>query len=475
MTTMNALKAAGVAVEPIAAVTHAQVLKRILDSLERQDFKALYQELTNVEKLPDDFVLAQKHYVMLTLHALLESLKSRRFELAKRNDFVFVFNGDYWKEIDRDTLKHFLKQAAEKLGVSPITARYYEFVDKLYKQFLTDAHFEPVEQSDDSVLINLQNGTFEIGPAGQQLREFRAADFLRHQLPFRYDPAATAPRFQTFLDEVLPDRDQQNIIAEYLGYIFTRDLKLEKSLLLHGNGANGKSVVFDVTNALLGRENVANYSLSDLLEEHNRAQIANKLLNYGSEINASVTKDTFKNLVSGEPIMARLKYGNSFMMENYAKLAFNCNELPRDIEHSDAYFRRLIIIHFAKTIAEKDQDKDLAAKIIASELSGVFNWVIGGLRRLLANRKFTQSAKVEEAVQNYRKDSDSVAGFLEEQAPESGLNDLLKTVYSDYKSWAIDCGFRPIGRNNFSRRLQALGYRVEKTGSAGRMVFRDVS
>ncbi len=93
----------------------------------------------------------------------------------------------------------------------------------------------------------------------------------------------------------------------------------------------------------------------NLLEEHNRALIAYKLLNYGSEINATKTRDEFKNLVSTEPIQARLKYGNSFTMEHYAKLAFNCNELPKDFDHQNAYFRRLLIIHFRVTIPESAQ------------------------------------------------------------------------------------------------------------------------
>lgn len=91
---------------------------------------------------------------------------------------------------------------------------------------------------------------------------------------------------------------------------------MEKAMLLYGSGGNGKSVIFDTMNALLGEENISNFSLSNLLEEHNRALIAYKLLNYGSEINATKTRDEFRNLVSTEPIQARLKYGNSFTMKN---------------------------------------------------------------------------------------------------------------------------------------------------------------
>ena len=154
-------------------------------------------------------------------------------------------------------------------------------------------------------------------------------------------------------------------------------------MLLYGTGANGKSVFFEVVNALLGSNNVSSYSLQSLTNENGyyRAMIANKLVNYASEINGKLETAIFKQLVSGEPVEARLPYGEPMTITNYAKLIFNCNELPKDVEQSNAYFRRFLIIPFDTTIPEQQQDKELSKKIISSELSGVFNWVLQGLNR----------------------------------------------------------------------------------------------
>src|SRR5690606_16817975 len=107
-----------------------------------------------------------------------------------------------------------------------------------------------------------------------------------------------------------------------------------------------------------------------------RAMLANKLLNYATEINGKLETSTFKQLVSGEPVEARLPYGEPFTLTNYAKLIFNCNELPKDVEQTHAYFRRFLIVPFEVTIPGTEQDKELSKKIIESELSGVFNWVL---------------------------------------------------------------------------------------------------
>jgi len=308
------------------------------------------------------------------------------------------------------------------------------------------------------------NGTYEITPEGGKLREFHPDDFLTYQLPFAYKPKATCALFNKFLNRVLPDKDCQKVLAEFQGYIFARHLKLEKTLLLYGSGANGKSVLFDVVNALLGPENISNFSLAGLKEDNNRAHLANKLLNYSSELHGKLESDIFKQMVSGEPISARLLYCNSFIMENYARLCFNANELPKDIEHSEAYFRRFLIIPFEVTIPEEERDPELAKKIIENELSGVFNWVLEGLKRLFAQKKFSECKAAMNVLQEYKEQSDSVHLFLDEKGYQKSTTSYqyLKDILQEYRSFCMECGFYPLNQSNFKRRIKANGYVMER-------------
>ncbi len=191
---------------------------------------------------------------------------------------------------------------------------------------------------------------------------------MTYQLPFRYDSKAEAPLFEAYLNKVLPDQERQKVLAEYLGFVFIKHgsnaLKEEKALILYGTGANGKSVFFEIVNALLGEENVSSYSLQSLTNDNGyfRAKIANKLVNYASEINGTLEASIFKQLVSGEPVEARLPYGQPFTLKQYAKLVFNCNELPKDVEHTNAYFRRFLIIPFDVTIPRKSRTRTCIPK-----------------------------------------------------------------------------------------------------------------
>ncbi|XWW47898.1 DNA primase [Fibrella sp. USSR17] len=443
---------------------HEKIIADLLEQIHKVDFRAL----AGFEPDDEDAKLKKPHYLIITVEQVLELAQRNRWNMCRREGFFYSYNGAYWKPFDKDDLRAFLRQAAERFGVDKFDARYVEFSKSLFDQFTETAYLPAPEADRDTTKINLQNGTYEISTTKQYLRAPNAADFLTHQLPFAYDPEASAPLFNAFLDRVQPDADCQKLLAEYLGYVFISPstLKLEKTLLLYGSGANGKSVFFEIVTALLGKENVSHYSLQSLTNEpaYCRAHLATKLVNYASEINGKLEADTFKQMVSGEPVEARLPYGQPFILTNYAKLIFNCNELPADVEHTPAYFRRFLIVPFGVTIPDHEQDKQLAHKIINTELSGVFNWVLAGLQRLLAQGRFTDCQAVNDQLEAYKKQSDTVRVFLDEQGYQvSEHYTPLKDLYRDYKSYCIENGYRQVNNRNFQKRLNASGIQTTRT------------
>ena len=447
------------------AMPHDQILRQLLEQFEPLDFEAIANPYD-----AENFKLSNKHYTVLSIENVLQIAEDHRWGLCKNHNFIYLYNGTYWDDLDKETFQKFLGKAAEKMGVPTYSARYYKFRKELYEQFLGTAYLEPKPPLANRVLINLQNGTFEVSPQGTQLRPFDRSDFLTYQLPFEYNPQAKAPLFEAYLNKVLPDIERQKVLAEYLGFVFIKHgsnrLKEEKALILYGSGANGKSVFFEIVSALLGTENTSNYSLQSLTNENGyfRAKLANKLVNYGSEINGKLESAIFKQLVSGEPVEARLPYGEPFTLKQYAKLIFNCNELPKDVEHTNAYFRRFLIIPFDITIPPQEQDKQLHTKIIENELSGVFNWVLDGLNRLLEQKKFTDCEAIRLAVEQYKAESNSVQMFLTDSSYNSSADDYQKIVdlYREYKQYCVEDGNNPFKKTNFIKQLKALNIVVDK-------------
>lgn len=476
---INSLNEGGKEPSPISSETavkppvqHNKMLSLLLDEIKEVDFIA-EAELGEKEKLKN------RHTQIITVQKVQEFANKNNWALCTHNGFLHSYNSEYWDLLEEEEMQWFLGSAAEKLGAGKFIARYFTYQNQLMHQFMAQAILPKPEPRGAIVLVNLKNGTFEFTPEGSRLREFDRRDFLTYQLPFDYNPEAKAPMFEAFINKVQPDLDCQKVLAEFFASVFikTETLKLEKALMLFGDGANGKSVFYDLMNALLGEKNVSSFSMQNLMNENGyyRAMLGNKLLNYASEISGELELGLFKQLTSGEPVQARMIYCAPITVKDYAKLAFNCNVLPKNVEHTHAYFRRFLIVPFEVTIPDNEQDKQLAQKIIAAgELSGIFNWVLEGLKRLLSQKGFTESEAVKAKLTEYKAVSDNVKIFLEENNYEQSFDInrhvSVKYLSDEYGIFCKDCRYVGLNHGNFVNRLRKLGYKIEKRNT-GLVIF----
>ena len=483
-------------------VQQEETLKKIIDISSKIDYPVIYHldDDKKLEKLselrrkesngglsenekrelmsfePDDEV----KYIIL-IEELLKNADEFKLGLGIEPDSIqpYIYTGCYWKNITRPLLKEFLAVAANKADFNYYDIRLSRNLERLYNQFVALCTLVPdLNEKKDEVKINLKNGTFVISKDRQVSRDFDKRDFFKYQLPFEYNPEATCDEFKAFLNKVLPEKESQMILAEYLGYIFTQNLKLEKCLILKGEGSNGKSVIFEIVQALLGEHNTCSYTISNLCNENGyfRAQLGNYLLNYSSELGGkNINPDLFKKLISNEPIDARSPYGHPFILRHYGKFMFNTNKFPNNIEFTHAYLRRFIILNFEVIIPDEEQDKHLAERIISKELSGIFNWVLEGLGRLLKQQQFTESPKAKELLEEMRFESDSVAQFLEEKQylPSTSGNDkiLLKRFREEYQAYCHIKKLIPVGQKEFSTRIKSLKFEIQKGGGGNNYIF----
>jgi putative DNA primase/helicase len=437
-------------------VKHSELLTSFLGAFSKI-------KLQPIIGLDPDGELKQKEIVFAVIYHILEKAKAHGWNLCINSGYVYIYNGAFWQPIEKDTLKTFLSDAAVRIGIKEHVAKHYEFSDKLLKQFLSVAHLPAPIPEPNRVLINTRECTFEFTPDGWTRRPFDQSDFLKYQLDFSFDENATCPLFDAFINRCVPDPECRAVLQEFVGYIFT-NLNLEKMLVLIGDGGNGKSVFMRIVCALIGVPNVSNYSLGSFSHEYNRATLVNILVNYSSEKGFDLAPDIMKALISAEPLQAREIYQKPFTLFNRAKFVTNTNELPRETEHTEAYFRRFIIVPFNQRITDAEKDIDLAEKIIRNELPGVFNWLLGGLHRLLVNRRFTESETVRKELKSFKEQSDSLQLFLNEKryAPladgDAEAQKLLADLYRDYKTYCIEDGYKPLGKNRFSQRLEKRGF-----------------
>jgi putative DNA primase/helicase len=211
---------------------------------------------------------------------------------------------------------------------------------------------------------------------------------------------------------------------------------------------------------------VSSYSLEDLTKDtgYCRIKIANKVVNYGTDISMqSLKNDAFKVLASGEPIAAREIYRSNFEMRDYAKLIFNINKIDNaNVEHTTGYFRRFLFVPFGVTISDEKIDRDLHKKILVDK-AGVLNWIIEGANEVVKNREIFISKECEAFKLQFIKECDNVSMF-EEHYIKSHLSSNFYSMtvsesYRDYVSFCQEYGYKGVlGRGNFSKRMQSIGF-----------------
>jgi len=411
----------------------------------REAVRAVMEFVTNEVELATDGSLCVVDY----------SQKS----MAKQTFFLYL--GSHWDKVIPQQIFDFVKRSAKKMGLPDLYCNDQDFMNKVFERlaFRVMQHRQMMVKKGE-IWINLQNCTLEIKKDGSlNMREHRKEDFFTYVLPFAYNSAAKCPMWHSFLDRVLPEIEMQKLLAEGIGYCFTKDLKLEKMMVFYGTGCNGKSVCLDVIAQMMGgMHNVSNMSLSSITnDDEKRAHIEHKLVNISHESGGNLDCAMLKQLVSGEPTEVRRLYVGSHTMVDYAKFITSYNTLPR-AENTFGFFRRWILFPFDVTIPEVEQDVDLTPKL-CTELSGIFNWVLDALKDLLVRKTFTKSERCTEAINDYKRHSRSANEFFYEKCELSKSTvTKLVDIYNAYVQFCKDEDIQNrSGKKAFQDAIKALG------------------
>ena len=218
--------------------------------------------------------------------------------------------------------------------------------------------------------------------------------------------------------------------------------------MFYGQPDTGKSTTLDVYKELIGNENISTESLgaltkSDYHGDYARARLDGKLVNIAADVSNRINDvGMAKTLISREAVSARNPNQRGFDMRNYARLVFAMNELPPQFFSDAALTKRAAIIEFDRQVLAHEKDTDFAEKIIAIELSGVLNWLVGGLSRLIATGRLDPPTCCLEAMERIQKEVDPLSGWLVERKYCQGMADriTLKEAYADFKEYCQENG-----------------------------------
>lgn len=361
---------------------------------------------------------------------LANDIISKYIFLLKGNELYFYENGIY--KLANELVRYEIKK---RLGDKASSFRTKETIFDIESQSIRSIEELPINY------INLKNGLYNLDT--ETLESHNSDYFTITQIPVYYEPSAIAMDFPRFLSEVINEKDFP-IIQEWFGYCLYRDYPIHKAVMCLGEGSNGKSTLINFLKIFIGRENCANIPLQVLSERFASSNLIGKLVNFYSDLSSKAFSKTgmFKILTGQDTLMAEKKFGGWIQFNNFAKLIFSCNKLPEvSNDDSDAFYRRWIFINFPNTFIGENADKDILNKLNnASELSGVLNWALEGLKKLLEQNTFSYSKSTDEIRQQYDRLSNPVKSFILDNIERTNKpEDLIirKELYEKFIEYAI--------------------------------------
>jgi putative DNA primase/helicase len=311
--------------------------------------------------------------------------------------------------------------------------------------------------------VNFKNGIYDMKE--DKLYPHSPDYLFINQIPWDYDKDATCPKIEEFMKQVLYEKDIP-IVQEMFGFCFLRQYTLRSAFLMYGGGANGKGILVELLSRMLGRMNYSTRKLHDLTEDKfAKASLYGRLANIGGEISGKGIQDTsdFKLLTGGEPVCGEKKFMGDFTFQNYAKLIFNANSIPRaSFDKTDAFFNRWIIIAFPRTFPADDpntlsRDVLLAKLSTDEEMRGLVIWSLEGLKRLNKKGKFSLPYSEDEKADRYNMLTKNEFTFINEYLCETrDTQDITDTeaVYREYSLWSKERSFPTVSKVRFSRSIK---------------------
>lgn len=286
----------------------------------------------------------------------------------------------------------------------------------------------------------------------------------RDRLPFNYEPDASPSRFLELLRSCWQGDDdvEQKIqlLREWVGCALLGTApQYAKALVLVGTGANGKSTVQTVVSALFPAGSVTSIPPQDMDQEYRRAALSRARLNLVAELPEAdiLVSEAVKALIAGDLMTARYIREAVFEFRPRAAHLFSANTLPGVRDMTTGFWRRWLVLGFNREIPEHEQRRGLAEEIIREELPEIAAWVVGGAAELAKRGAFDTPKSSKDALGEWRRSADQVAGFVEERCVVGDGTTSASELYNAYCQWCQLAGHRRLSQVNFGKRLRHLG------------------
>jgi P4 family phage/plasmid primase-like protien len=356
----------------------------------------------------------------------------------------------------------------------------------LEKKCASDLSDDPLGLCREDVpsIINCLNGELWFKDGQIRFRDHNPEHLLTNQLTADFDPEAECPEWQAALERIFqgyPDVDDViRHLEELMGYVLQPTRSMAAWVMFYGEGSNGKSMIAQVLQAIMGPKSSCNISLVDFGDgksAHAEAGLVGKLLLMDDDFKKGtpLPDDVLKRISETKMLTANPKYAGQFNFVCRVTPWILTNHWPRTNDNSWGLVRRAQVFHFKNTISDSEADTHLLGRILRNEREGVLYRLIEGWQRLQARGRFLTPKSCRDALEEWKGERNSLATFVRECIEITGNEEdkvNAQDVYDSYKNWSQAEGLQiKYGRNTLYSDLAALSGVTKIKSNKGQTFF----
>ena len=315
-------------------------------------------------------------------------------------------------------------------------------------------------------LLNVRNGVLDLLTG--ELQPHDRSFLMTQTFGAAYDPSATCPDFDRFMEQALPNETIRAYVQRALGYSLLGDADQRSMFLITGPSGTGKSTLMDTMRGLFGDYGITapagtfRAPRGDKTPSNDLHQLRHRRFVATSETTESTAFDEelLKRLTGRDYVQSRALYQEHVEWVPECTLWLATNHAPKFNSDDDAIWRRAKMIPFNTVFLGEGQVSDMARRVLLPEADGILNWLLAGLRDFLAFG-LGEPEEIQELAKEQRTQSDSVARFLEDQLADGRLVEnpveqiRASNLFSMYSEWSRQFGERPLGNRRFNNRVQS--------------------
>jgi putative DNA primase/helicase len=293
---------------------------------------------------------------------------------------------------------------------------------------------------------------------------------------YAYDPAAACPRFEQFLSEILPGsaaqrpedydtwdderkdaQQRRELVQEIFGYLLSLDTSQQKLFLFMGKPRSGKGTLARVLRRLIGAANVIGFSLDSLDNDFGAEDLIDKQVAIvgDARLDGRTHKQVSRLLsYSGEDaVTINRKNEKKWHGTLSVRFLILTNPLLHFTDASGVIATRFVPVLFSESFLGRENDK--LTEELLTELPGILNWGIAGLRRLRERGRFVLPPSSLDVLARIAKKAAPVLNFVEDEC-ELGLDCSVKRdeLFERYKTWCQESGHRAMSKSAFVTALE---------------------